>query len=183
MRHALYKSLWLLAAGGLGLSASACVGQRDQELRLSEELGRARANAAWQEARVAELDARLSRLEHPLASPPADAHLLQPRLDRLIAQNERLLAERPTACVAAPAAPATPHGAGASTSRTSSTSTSATADTGDTQSTLEEQLRTLVERLRGHRDRFRGPLTREQNEALRVLLKPERQLDSENPWY
>jgi hypothetical protein len=172
MRHWLCKSLWLLAAGGLELSVSACVGQPDQGGRLSEELSRARANAAWQGARVAELESRLSQLERRLGSPPAEPRLLQNRLDRLIAQNERLLTERPAACPAASASPSTPNTWSASPSPTA-----------NTPSTLEEQLRPLVERLRGPHDRFKGPLTHEQNEALRILLKPERRLDLKNPWY
>jgi hypothetical protein len=157
---------WLeCVAAGLWLSVSACAGQHDQELRLAEELGRARAEATWHAARAAQLESRLSRLEQRIAeSPPnrtADDAELEKRLDRLIALNARTALEPPSP-------PAT---AGAQATCAS-----------DTQSPPEAQIRVLVERLRGRPDRLKGPLTRDQNETLRKLLKPERQLDRDNPW-
>jgi hypothetical protein len=151
------------AAALLWLSVSGCAGQRDQELRLAEELGRARADAAWHAARATQLEARLSRLElRTVESPPSrttdDAELVK-RLDRLIALNAR------------PAPEAGPLAAAPQATCVS-----------DAQSPTEAQIRTLVERLRGRPGRFNGPLTRDQNETLRKLLKPERQLDADNPW-
>lgn len=154
----------MFGAGALCLSLSACAGQRDHELRLAEELGRARADAAWHAARTAEMEARLTRLEQRLqtastASTPRDSDV-QSRLEYLITLNERLLsAQSVTPAAAEP-----------------------TTLTAATSSTPEEQLRALVEQLRGRPGRFKGPLTREQNSALRLLLTPERQLDAQNPW-
>ena len=161
------RTLWsVCAAAGLWLSVSACAGQRDQELRLAEDLGRMRAEAAWHAARATELEARLTRLEERKTETPAsrasdDRELLN-RFARLIALSAHPAPEQP----ALPAA-----------------GEAQTACVSETQSSPEEQIRTLVERLRGHPGRVNGPLTRDQNEALRRLLKPERQLDSDNPWY
>jgi hypothetical protein len=46
----------------------------------------------------------------------------------------------------------------------------------------EERLRRIVHELHGKAGRFRGGLSLEQSEALRVLLKNERDLDTANPW-
>jgi hypothetical protein len=177
MRDWFQAGLTLLGSVGLCVCMSGCAVEHDGQLRLSEELGRARAEAAWQGARAAELELRLSRLEQRAAtsagSRSSEQRELLKRLDRVIELNESLLAERAQASLAAantpPAAP------------TPNVSTAANASLTTTPSP-EEQLRALVERMHGHQGRFHGALTREQNEALRLLTKPERQLDSENPW-
>jgi hypothetical protein len=79
------------------------------------------------------------------------------RLDRLIELNAKLVAER--------AAPPTP------TPITNSVEAPAASD--------EQQLRALVERMRGRPGRPHGGLSREQEAALRVLTQPERKLDTE----
>src|SRR6187431_399736 len=102
----------LLGAAALCLGMAGCAAQHDDSLRLSEELGRARADAAWQQARAAELESRVSRLEKgsgtaPSAQHPDDRAFLA-RLDRMIELNERLLSERARASL--PAAGNAPQG-------------------------------------------------------------------------
>jgi hypothetical protein len=178
MRDWFHHGRLLVGALTLGLCLGGCAGQRDQELRLSEELARSRAEASFQQARVAQLELRLSGLEQRAGSRPEPRTPEQPellhRLDRLIALSERLLAEP------ARAAPAAENVApqAATTQGSSSTATGSLPPA----PSEEGQLRALVERLRGRPGRLNGVLTRQQNEALRVLTKPERQLDSENPW-
>jgi hypothetical protein len=193
----------LLGVGALCLGMVGCAGQRDDSLRLSEELGRARANAEWQQARAAEFEARMSRLEQRVAASvsarqPDDRELLH-RLDRLIAMNERLVAERsaaalpgsgvasngPPPAAAVPASSVVPNGTPAARALppTATTITSDGASSPSASSPSEEQqLRALVERLRGRPGSLHGGLSREQEEALRVLTRPERQLDVANPW-
>ena len=143
----------------LGGTLLGCAAQHDDALRLSEELGRARADAAAQHALAAELESRLSRLERrqALSEPRPNERELLLRLDRLIELNAKLVAER--------AAPPTP------TPITNSVEAPAASD--------EQQLRALVERMRGRPGRPHGGLSREQEAALRVLTQPERKLDTE----
>jgi len=171
-----------------------CAAQHDDSLRLSEELGRARADAAWQQARAAELESRMSKLEQrtatALSAQRPEDHALLARLDRVLALNERLLAERaPGSLPAASGAPSTTP-APAALSPTANTleptalpPSASTSLPGDASMSYQEQvLRTLLERLRTHRASPHGGLTREQENALRVLTRPERPLDTENPW-
>jgi len=151
----------------LGGLLSGCAAQHDEALRLSEELGRARADAAAQQARAAALESRMSRLEGAAlfanGRQPENRELLN-RLDRLVALNEKLLVER-----------ATPPSAAVSPSP---------APTAEVASTLsdEEQLRALVVRMRGRAGRPHDGLTRDQEAALRLLTQPERKLDTEAFW-
>lgn len=161
---------WLgtMVLGGL---LSGCAAQHDEALRLSEELGRARADAAAQQARAAALESRMSRLEGAAlfanGRQPENRELLN-RLDRLVALNEKLLVER-----------ATPPSAAVSPSPAPSP-----APTAEVASTLsdEEQLRALVVRMRGRAGRPHDGLTRDQEAALRLLTQPERKLDTEAFW-
>ena len=136
-----------------------CAAQHDDALRLSEELGRARADAAAQQARAAALESRLSRIEQrqAMSEPRADTRELLGRLDRLLELNQRLLAEH----------------AGPPTGSTESAQPTAPALSD------EEQLRALVERMRGRPGRPHGGLSREQEAALRLLIQPERKLDTD----
>jgi hypothetical protein len=160
----------LFAVVVLGGALSGCASQQNEALRLSEELGRSRADAATQQAHAAELESRLSRLEQNAAVSASerrsDERELSRRLDRLIELNARLLAEHaPVAVAPAPIAPAS----------ASPVSASKTLTEGD-------QLRALVEHMRGKPGRPHGGLTREQEAALQVLLRPERQLDTDALW-
>src|SRR6478735_5636697 len=102
---------WLgtMVLGGL---LSGCAAQHDDALRLSDELGRARADAAAQQARAAALESRLARIEQRqgMSEPRADTRELLARLDRMLELNERLLSERaaPASRSAESAKPATP---------------------------------------------------------------------------
>jgi len=177
-----YQVQSLLGVAGLCLGMAGCAAQHDDSLRLSEELGRARADAAWQAARAAQLEARMLRLEQrtataPSARPAEDRELLA-RLDRLIEINQRLLAERAT-----PALPVDGAARKGTTVPTTPPPAAASTTSGDALMLSQEQeLRALVERMRGHRGSPHGGLTREQENALRVLTRPERTLDGGNPW-
>ena len=161
----------MLGAAALCFGLFGCAAEHDETAHLSDELARARADAVVQQARATELEARLSRLEQQnAAARSTDEHKLLSRVDRLLDMNERLLAAReaqtPADAHAAPPAPAPPNG-------------SAPADA--QAANEEQQLRALVERMRGRPGSLRGGLTLEQENALRVLLRSERKLDSENP--
>jgi len=177
MRGRFQGALSLLTATVLSAALGGCAVQHDDALRLSEELGRARADAAWQQARAAALEARLARLEQRVdtaapRAPSVDDRELLNRLDRLIAENNRLLAER--------AAPPIPSASAASSTTAPPPASALPARAGTP--TPEAQLRALVEQLRGRPGSLHGGLTREQEDALRVLMRPERKLDAENPW-
>ena len=175
----------LLGALGLCMGAVGCAAQHDDALRLSEELGRARADAAWNQARANELESRLARLEQRAAAQSTSSpeeHALVRHLDRLLEMNERLLAERSAAPAPSPATPASAPPPHPNTPPASAASSAATVATTATVLSDEQQLRALVERLRGHAGSPHGGLTREQENALRVLIRPERALDTENPW-
>ncbi len=174
----LHRGRALFGAAALCIAISGCAAQHDDSLRLSEELGHARADAAWQGARAAEFESRMSRLEQRadalLSAQRAEDRLLANRLDRLIAMNERLLAERgagtpPVGGIGPNEATAAPRLHPIATS---------------VRSTLcqEQELRALVERMRGSPGSPHGGLSREQEDALRVLTRPERKLDTESPW-
>ncbi|MEI9937567.1 MAG: hypothetical protein WDO69_10140 [Pseudomonadota bacterium] len=176
MRGWFQRGRFLLLSSALCAGMVGCAAQHDDSLRLSEELGRARANEAWQQARAAELESRLSRLEQraavSLSAQRAEDRELSSRLERLIQLNERLLAERAVAPVPGAAASAP---VAASAARTAVTSAAPMASD-------EQQLRALAERMSGRPGSPRGGLTREQESALRVLTRPARKLDTENPW-
>src|SRR4051812_22046023 len=74
MHGSLHRGRLLLAATTLGLALAGCASQHDETLRLSEELGRARADAAWQQAHAAALEARMSRLEQSAALASSTRH-------------------------------------------------------------------------------------------------------------
>lgn len=173
MRHWVHQAQSLLGGTALCVALAGCASQHDDSLRLSEELGRSRADAAWQQARADALESRMSRLEQragALVDRRAEESGISSRLDRLLAMNERLLAERAAASVPAAPAPAPPP------------ITTPPVPASQTTLSPEQELRAVVERLRGHPGSPHGGLTREQEGALRVLMRPERPLDTENPW-
>jgi len=176
-----YQGWSLVGVAALCVGVAGCAAQRDDSLRMSEELGRARADAAWQQARAAEFESRMARLEQragvALSTQRAEDRELLSRLDRLIAMNERLLAER---TLATP--PTGDASKGTLAPRALPSSATSTTSIGAPTLSDEQELRALVERLRGHPGSPHGGLTREQEGALRVLTRPERTLDAENPW-
>lgn len=165
----------MLGAAALTALVAGCATQRDDSLRLSEELGRARANSAWQQARAAELESRMLQLEQRTATAQtterAEARQLLLQLQRLLELNQRQLAQHATAPLPASSAPSAPP---ASATKTAASGAPGLSD--------EQALRALVEHLRGRPGSPHGGLTREQENALRVLTRPERKLDTENPW-
>jgi hypothetical protein len=184
-----YQGWSLLGVAGLGAFVAGCAAQRDDSLRLSEELGRARADAAWQRAHAADLESRLSRLEQRAATGLTTRHAeereLSSRLDRLIEMNERLLEQRSAANLPASGAatlPASSAANGIPARHALPPAALSIASSGAPPLSDEQQLRALVVRLRGRPGGPNGGLTREQEGALRVLTRPERKLDAENPW-
>jgi hypothetical protein len=182
MQGWLHRGGSVLGAMAFCFAIVGCAAQHGDSLRLSEELGHARADAAWEKAHAAELESRIARLEQrsavTLSVQRTEDRELWSRLDRMISLNERLLAER-----AAPrpsAGSAVPPQAGAMVPTASSAVSTASRATPTL--SQEQELRSLVERMRGRPGSPHGGLTREQEDALRVLLRPERTLDSENPW-
>lgn len=165
---------------------------------LERELQAARAEAAVEQRRVYELEARLARLEYhaeqppatPVANPAGGDPTVQRQLDALIALNQELLREvqanRERTALAAPAvAPPAPvpavltPPAAAQQSQTAST----IGPECNTGLTTEQKILQLVLELKGNRSPWRvDGLTYEESQALRVLLRGERPLDHENPW-
>jgi hypothetical protein len=183
----------VFGSGVLALALSGCVGQRHDTLRLNEELSRAHVEAAWQQARAAQLEAqtsllesRLSRLEQSSSENGSiGRHEESPlliRLERLLDMNERLPAERAAAPVSSPPSP-TDHRLPASAPAATKTSSAALAVAADASTlTTEQLLRALLQSLPNGSVNQRGALTREQENALRILMRPDRKLDTENPW-
>ena len=177
MRRWHLKGQTLFGAALLCVGLFGCAAQHDDIAGLSAELARARTVAAAQQAHAAELEARLTRLEQQSASGrSAEEGKLSTQIDRLLDVNERLLLARntPAPIDAQPPAAAAPRAP-----LPTSPKNSAALDTA--QANEEQQLRALVERMRGRAGSLRGGLTVEQENALRVLLRSERKLDSENP--
>lgn len=178
----------LLGAVTLSFAVSGCAAQHDDTLRLTEELGRARGLAEWERAHAAEAEARAARLEARVArleqratesrtAGDEESRLVR-RLDRLLEVTELLVDERAgsVASAAEAQAPSRPGGAdpkaaavGSATAKDPSTSTQA------------QQLRALVEVLLASPGNSQG-LTRDQEHAVRSLLRWERKLDTRNPW-
>ena len=171
----------LLGATTLCLAIFGCAAQHDDTSALNAELIRARADAAAQQTRAADLEARLTRLEQQTATARSaqDRQVLN-HLDRLLDMNERLLSARetPPTSDAQRTAQATPQ---PQTKAPKPSAAQSSPSTETQEADEEQQLRALVERMRGRQGSLRGGLTVEQENALRVLLRSERKLDSENP--
>lgn len=146
----------LLVASSLTLLLGGCA-HGSAETPLLLELERSRTQAAEERARVAELEARLVRLEQRPRS-DTNSWRVADKLDRLISLQrqvlQRLEHER--------------DGAGAQRG------------SDEDQHSFEEQLARLMERLRSEPPPWHG-FSREKREALRVLMRQERMLDTDNP--
>jgi hypothetical protein len=131
---------------------------------------------------VTELEARLVVIERDLATSKRaqtthDAPVLA-KLDRLIRVNEKLLQRTPEPAPAATATASVPL-----QSTLSSTEALATEVSCGEGLPPAEQIERLVRRLHGgHGSSWRGGLSLEQSQALRVLLRRERELDADSPW-
>ena len=159
---------------------------------LEQELHAARAEAAVEQRRVYELEARLARLEYRTEQPRATVATatggdpaVKRQLDALIALNQELLREaranREQAALApgalAPAALAAP------VAVQQTPTPSALGPECNTGLSTEQKILQLVLELKGHRSPWRvDGLTYEESQALRLLLRTERPLDRENPW-
>jgi hypothetical protein len=131
------------------------------EAPLLLELERSRTQTAEERVRTAELETRLSRLE---LRPRSDTNSwrVADKLDRLISLQRQLL-ERVE-------------------SGTDREGDDAACSAGlDERGSFEDQLSRLLERLRSEPPPWRGGLSREKREALRVLMRQDRALDTQNP--
>jgi hypothetical protein len=144
-----------LLASSLSLLLGGCA-HGSAEAPLLLELERSRTQAAEERARVAELEARLVRLEQRPRS-DTNSWRVADKLDRLISLQRQVL-ER------------VEHERDSSAARGQD----------DDEGTFEEQLARLMERLRTEPPPWHG-FSREKREALRVLMRQDRTLDTDNP--
>lgn len=176
---------WVLVASGCAATAA----QHEDALRLSEELGRARAQVAWERERAAEVEARAAQLESRVArlergeSAAATTRSLETsrildRLDRVLEVTEKMAEERKTTASATPpletkSAPATP----------TALRGLVPADGGPdlAAATRDSQLRALIKGLLGPSGNAPA-LSADEERALRLLLRSDRKLDTNNPW-
>lgn len=154
-----WQMLKLCSATALLVASSLLLGgcaHGSAETPLLLELERSRTQAAEERARVAELEARLVRVE---ARPRSDTNSwrIADKLDRLIALQRQVLQR-------------IEHERDATGTR----------DPIDDDGSFEEQLGRLMERLRSDPPPWHG-FSREKREALRVLMRQDRTLDTDNP--
>jgi hypothetical protein len=149
----------------LALAGCAALGAGDTGL--NDELRASRAEAEAEHARVAALEARLAQLEQRTQH-QASERVSQSRVERLIEQNEVMLALAGATCdgEARASRPVPPVGS---------------ADTQEV--ATAEQRQQLAQRLRAYLAGRAGGLSLEQREAMRVLLRPDRVLDRSDPWH
>lgn len=154
------------------LAACGTLGAGDTGLQ--EELAASRAEAQQEHERVEALEQRLAQLERNSQVQVRDRRV-EARLERLIEQNETLLARsQPAAGTCTAPAPAA-QSALPPPPRASTASFEDAAEL-DQKKQLEERLRAFA-RGRG------GGLSLEQREAMRVLLRKDRVIDSSDPWH
>jgi hypothetical protein len=144
----------------------------------ASDLAAERARAARAERQVTALEARLARLETQAAQKPQPLQTdpkTSDKLDRLIAAQERMVQNlerlQAPAVIPVPVPAPAPHGSPAAAPGSGRTSNAA----------LSDYIQDLIERSESDAPPWRGGLSREKREALRVLLKPERTLDLGNP--
>jgi hypothetical protein len=176
MRHRATLLFVLLSGGLAGCGASSPKPNGDAaEL----EARSARAEATREHAQLMELGARLLELEHRLATqtPACEATPVavtssggQPRTEPLRSEGDFLAEARAVTPSAAPAAARAANVAGG----TSPQPTTAASE--------RQRLEQLLEQLREYGFDPRSGLSLERREALRILLRRERQLDLMNPW-
>ncbi len=164
------SGLRFLGCGAVLWLSSACMAHQGQPG--GNALAAERARAARAEQQVTMLEARLARLEAQAQKPTA-AEPKSDKLDRLIAAQERMVQnlERLQAPTVIPVPAPSPHGSPAAGTQSVRSSNTA----------LSDYIQDLVDRSATDAPPWRGGLSREKREALRVLLKPERTLDLGNP--
>lgn len=160
----------LLSSLFTALLLAGCGASTRHEDRLLSALEQANARAAEDKAKIEMLEARLSRVEEQATQQSQQANssgekAALEKLDHLIALNQELLLQRAT---------------GTRPEAQAQGATSAACE--DDAASPREQLQRLVTRLYGSSSGFRGGLSVTQSQALRVLLRPERSLDGNNPW-
>jgi hypothetical protein len=171
-----------------------CAAHHDDTLRLHEELGHARGQAEWERARAAEaerraslVEARMSRLEQTWREASITRSIEESRLvdrvEHLVDVTEQLMDERAaevmtsfpaTASSAAPASAALAPHEGSTFDRAVARGVALTP-------AQHEQMRELAEILLAPSGSARV-LTRDQERAIRLLLRSDRKLDTRNPW-
>ena len=167
-----------LAALALLVMATGCLAHSAPEspARLAAEL--AKAHAA--EQRVVELERRLAEVERlaqanaSQSARPVTAASTPDKLDRLIAA-QALLLERLAEAQAASAAPPL------ATSKKPTAREPICRQPSAEFAGFEARLQDLYERSQTDLPPWRGGLSREKREALRILLREERELDRGNP--
>lgn len=180
------RTVSLCRAGGafLPLLLVACLpGTGDRGLQ--QELAISQHEASLERQRVHELEARLTLLEErseaeaqvpPPSTPLPSDPMLKRQLDVLIALNQEMLDQTRASQRAVAVVPTQP--APIEAPRTSAIGPECNAGL-----TTEQKVLELVLQLRGERSPWRvDGLSYEESQALRVLLRAERELDHENPW-
>lgn len=176
------RKIWTVACGALLWATVGCAHYGGADRGLADELRATKQQAELERTRVLELEARLAWLEQKTrefdqhAAATRDQRMLLDKLDMLIALNQRLLSEHATLLTSPPAQII-------QSSEQPSSLASAAAPECNVGLSTEEKIRQLVLRLRGERSPWRvDGLSYEESEALRFLLRRERQLDAKNPW-
>lgn len=154
----------LLLGASLGLCAGGCVAPPSGAAIEAE-----RTRALWAERRAAELERRLGEVERQRIDAEARAQLATTaELRRLHAAHEQLLARVARLEQPADGAPLTQ----LEPQRRPSAAAAAS---------VEARVLELLGRLHDDSPPWRGGLSREKREALRILLREERVIDSQNP--
>jgi hypothetical protein len=150
------------ALGSVGCAAPGVSGANS-----ALDLERQRTHAAQQ--RVAELEARLLKVEQQArAAERAETKAAMVKLDRLLAVQQRLVeaVARVPEVVAVHQPPPADQVCRPATAQAAS---------------FEARLQDLFERMHDDSPPWRGGLSREKREALRILLREDRKLDGANP--
>jgi hypothetical protein len=166
-----------ITSAGPGLVARAAEPQRWVERARAADDDTSTPSGSEAQRRIAQLEQRLKELETERrgasAGAPAPRHV-SGELGAATARNQELLA-RNRALAAENQALAQSH-----LFEPRVTATACEPPPGDADP--KAQLRYWAERLRDGDGAFRSRLTSEQNSALNVLLRRERELDPKNPW-
>ncbi|HEY6725272.1 MAG TPA: hypothetical protein VI197_14655 [Polyangiaceae bacterium] len=191
---------WRVALLGLPGLLVACMPAQPNR-GLEQELQAARSEAALEQRRVHELEARLAHLEIRALQTPAAASAgtgdptIQRQLNLLIALNQELLREAQANRERVPVAPAalapvaltpatlTPAALTPATPPQRTVPASGVSPECNAGLTTEQKILELVLALKGERSPWRADgLSYEESQALRVLLRADRPLDRDNPW-
>jgi hypothetical protein len=167
-----------LAALPLLVMATGCLAHSAPESPAQVAAERAKAHAA--EQRVVELERRLAEVERlaqanaSQAARPVSAASAPDKIDRLIAAQELLIERLAEAQAAAAARPL-------ATSKKPSAREPICRQPSAEFAGFGARLQDLYERAQTDLPPWRGGLSREKREALRILLREDRELDGRNP--